>query len=631
MEIERKLVIGLRTYLVQGNFKECEDQVEDARRAFPYAFIYLAACGLPPSEKMRATADEVTHYSTEPLGLGVPNKLIIEKALAEGALQLVIVDGDRQHFMATVKDLLDKYGQRSVAVIPERKKRFLFSREELHGPTVEDLLNGFLRLSFGCNLKDPAPGLYLFPNARTLSGFKFNAQHSWVGDAELVKNVFTHKLAVESPEISVREKTYSISRRDLVFNSFLESEKFFGVTLAEVAEFIKTHPEESLFGGNFFEIDRTVEAFGGFRSQLKIKGMKALVLAGGKGTRLKPFTHTIQKQLFPIANKPVLHYIIEKIVRAGIREIGVIVGPNKDQVKNALGDGSKWNCSITYIDQDDPAGLAHAVLTAKDFLGESSFLMYLGDNLLRDELGDFLKEFVDSSFAASLTLKRVANPANYGIAEIDSHGRIVRLLEKPKNPPSDLAIVGIYAFTHKIFGAIGRTKPSARGELEITDAIQQLCEKKENINYRIIDGWWEDTGTPESLLDANVLILSSAPPTPAVKGKVSKTAVVKGGVEIGEGTVIEGDCVLLGPSVIGAHCVIGSGALIGPYSSIGDNCSIRNAQVLGSIVLEDTAIDCTKQIIFSVIGKNCRITSDSPSKGIDKVTLRIGDDTSIKV
>jgi len=628
VDIEKKLVVGLRVYLVKENFEDAEAQLAEVRGAFPDAFVFLASCGLQPSGQMRASCDEVSHYSETPEGLGVPNKLIVSKAIRLGAKHLVLLDL-KQFVPKEIRGIYSGHlnGPEDV-VIPERKKRFLFMREELHGPTVEDLLNGFLRLSSGCKLRDPVSGAFIFYDVGKLEGLGLDS-NSWVGDFALVSGILGKKLSIAHPPVSVRENTFSISNRNLVFNSFLENEKFFGVTLGEVAEFVKTHADESLFGGNFFEVDRTAEAFVKFKSGLKIKGMKALVLAGGKGTRLKPFTHTIQKQLFPVANKPILHFIIEKIVRSGISDIGVIVGPNKEQVKESLGDGSKWNCRITYIEQDRPGGLAHAVLTAKDFLGESPFLMYLGDNLLSEELDDFLREFVDSGFPASITLTRVQNPSAYGIVEIDSHGNVVRLLEKPKNPPSNLAIVGIYAFTRRIFDAISRTKPSARGELEITDAIQKLCEDGENINYRIIKGWWEDTGTVQSLLDANLLVLSSLKPSSPYA--IPEGVVVKGNVEIGEGTVFGKNTVIIGPVSIGSNCSIGPNAFIGPYASVGNTCTIKNAQVISSIILENTIVDCSEQIVFSIIGKNCVITSDSAPNGVKKTTLAVGDDTTLKV
>lgn len=611
------------------NIKEYETQLEDIRTAFPQAFIFLVVCGLPITKKLASNSNEVVHYSKTPLGLGVPNKLIVDKSIKSGVNHLIIIDGDRQHIIQNIRNIYEKnLSSDSDVIIPERKKRFLFTREELHGPTVEDILNGFLRYSIGCNLNDPVPGVYIFLKTKKLQKFKFDESKSWVGDNELLKNIFESGLSISSPLLHVRENIYTISNRDLIFNSLTQNEKFFGVEIEEISNYIKNNPEKSLFGGNFYEVDRTVETYKEFKTKSKIRKMKAIILAGGKGTKLKPFTHTIQKQLFPIANKPILHYVMKKVVETGIREVGVIVGPKKEQVMESLGDGSRWNCRITYIEQDAPAGLAHAVATARKFLGDSSFLMILGDTVFTDDLTLFLQEFIESEFPVSLVLARVNDPTRCGIVELDSHGKVIRLVEKPREPKSDLAIIGIYAFTNKIHDAISKIKPSSRGELEITDAIQRLCEEKFRINYKIISSRWEDTGSPESLINANILILGSI--ETSIKGKIHPNTTIRGNVEIGAGTEIKENSFVIGPVSIGENCVIGPNAFIGPYTSVGNNCVIKSAEVLCSLILDNTKIECPERIFFSILGKNCIVTSDS-NADLKRVMLLIGDNTNITI
>jgi len=331
--------------------------------------------------------------------------------------------------------------------------------------------------------------------------------------------------------------------------------------------------------------------------------MKGLILSGGKGTRLRPITHTSAKQLVPVANKPVLYYGLEALVSAGITEIGIVVGETQAEIRASVGDGSAFGARVTYIEQDAPRGLAHAVLISEDFIKGDPFVMYLGDNLLNRGIGRFVEEFSREKPAAQILLARVPDPQMFGVAEL-AHGRVVRLVEKPKEPKSDLALVGVYMFSAEVFASVKRIKPSFRNELEITDAIQDLIDRGLEVRPHIVEGWWKDTGKLEDMLEANRLILDTM--ERKIEGTVDDASRIEGKVVIAAGASVERS-VVRGPVVIGAGAKI-SGAYIGPFTSIGDNVTLRETEIEHSIVLEGATItDIANRIEDSLIGRNVSI------------------------
>ena len=351
---------------------------------------------------------------------------------------------------------------------------------------------------------------------------------------------------------------------------------------------------------------------------------KALILAGGRGTRLRPLTHTIPKQVIPVANQPILHYVLEQLHCVGIKEIGIVVSPdNREQIKHYI-ERNHWNLNLEYIEQKTPQGLAHAVIVSREFLGEDSFLMYLGDNLSGGRLEGILNTFESAKADATLMLKEVDNPQQFGIAEIGTGGEIKRLIEKPTNPTSNLAIIGTYCFSSRIHQAASRIAPSKRGELEITDAIQYLLENGGIVNSERLDSWWFDCGTKDDLLEANNVILSQFA-TQHIRGSISEDSEVEGLVDVGKGTVIT-NSEIVGPVKIGENCVI-TNSFIGPATSIGSKCKINDSRIIRTIIMDDGIIDSVAQIENSVIGKNCSIFSSR--KSVDKKQFMIGDDAEM--
>jgi glucose-1-phosphate thymidylyltransferase len=332
--------------------------------------------------------------------------------------------------------------------------------------------------------------------------------------------------------------------------------------------------------------------------------MKALILAGGAGTRLRPITHTRAKQLVPVANKPILFYGIESMVAAGIKEIGVITGDTGPEVREALGDGSRFGAIVTYIPQEAPLGLAHCVLIARDFLGEDDFVMYLGDNLLEQDLAAFVDAFesarggVDPP-AAQILLKKVPDPHRFGIATLDAAGHVVELVEKPEDPPSDLALVGVYLFDPTIHEAVRAIAPSPRGELEITDAIQWLITSGHRVRTELLTGWWIDTGKLTPLLEANRLLLEKV--DTRVDGTVDATSVLDGRVVIEEGAEIV-NSTLRGPLAIGSRTRIVD-SFIGPFSAIGAGCEIVNSEIEHSVVMDDSHVHDIARLEDSLVGR----------------------------
>jgi len=355
--------------------------------------------------------------------------------------------------------------------------------------------------------------------------------------------------------------------------------------------------------------------------------MKALILSGGRGTRLRPLTHTGAKQLVPVMNKPILWYGIESLVRAGITEIGIVINPETgDEIRDRTGNGDRFGAQITYIRQDSPDGLAHAVKVAQPFLGDAPFAMYLGDNLIEDSLNDYISNFKEGHLDALIMLRQVPNPTAFGVAEVASDGRVTRLVEKPKVPPSNLALVGVYLFSPQIHTAIAQIQPSARGELEITDAIQKLIDNQRPVQACELTGWWLDTGKKDDLLEANRVLLDST--TTAFNRGTLQDSRVDGRVQIGEGSQIV-NCHIRGPVVIGENCHI-EGCFIGPYSSIADGVTLIDADLDHSVILENSRIEGIHQrIVDSLIGQ--RVTLRTTTQRPKALRFMVGDDSQIEL
>jgi len=338
--------------------------------------------------------------------------------------------------------------------------------------------------------------------------------------------------------------------------------------------------------------------------------MKGLILSGGKGTRLYPLTYTNAKQLIPVANKPVLFRVIEAIYDAGITDIGIVVGDTAEAIKTAVGRGGRWGVKITYIHQEQPLGLAHAVKVSRDFLEDERFVMFLGDNVIQGGISGLIKQFATSDWNSQIVLTRVSHPEQYGVAELNGDGRIVRLVEKPKEPMSDLALVGIYMFDHHIHEAVDNITPSWRGELEITDAIQWLVEHGYQVYPYVHRGWWIDTGKMEDLLEANGLVLEEL--TPEIKGYVNHDSEVDGRVIVQNGAEII-NSVVRGPTIIGERTRI-INSYVGPFTSVYHDVVIKDSEIERTIVLEHSLIhDIPARIQDSLIGRRVSLTR-SPIK-----------------
>lgn len=353
--------------------------------------------------------------------------------------------------------------------------------------------------------------------------------------------------------------------------------------------------------------------------------MKALVLSGGAGTRLRPITHTSAKQLVPVANKPVLFYGLESIAAAGITEVGMIVGDTAAEIEEAVGDGSRFGLKVTYIPQERPLGLAHAVLIARDFLGDDDFVMYLGDNFIVGGIRDLVEGFRTSRPDAQILLTRVPDPRSFGVAELDPSGQVIALEEKPQHPKSDLALVGVYLFTPVIHEAVRAVKPSWRGELEITHAIQHLIDARADVRSTVIRGYWKDTGNVGDMLEVNRMVLEGV--DRRIDGEVDEASETVGRVVVEEGARIVNSRIV-GPAVIGAGTLVGD-SYVGPFTSIAENCRITDSELEFSIVLRDSSIDGVGRIESSLIGRHVEVTPapDVPSAH----RLVLGDHSKVQI
>jgi glucose-1-phosphate thymidylyltransferase len=353
--------------------------------------------------------------------------------------------------------------------------------------------------------------------------------------------------------------------------------------------------------------------------------VKALVLSGGSGSRLRPITHTSAKQLVPVANKPVLFYGLEAIRDAGITDVGIVVGETEPAIRDAVGDGGAFGLNVAYLRQDAPRGLAHAVLIARDYLGDDDFVMYLGDNFIVGGIAGLVDEFRGGRPDAQIMLTSVPDPRQFGVAELDSAGEVVALEEKPREPKSDLALVGVYIFTPAVHEAVAQLEPSWRGELEITEAIQWLIDHGRKVRSTTITGYWKDTGNVADMLEVNRMVLEGL--EPACAGQVDAATELIGRVAIGSGAQISG-CRIVGPVVIGAGARV-SGSYIGPFTSVERDCEIADSEIEYSIVLRGASIKGVRRIEASLIGHEVEVT---PAPSVPKAhRLILGDHSKVQI
>ncbi|MFI8005793.1 glucose-1-phosphate thymidylyltransferase [Streptomyces sp. NPDC086010] len=353
--------------------------------------------------------------------------------------------------------------------------------------------------------------------------------------------------------------------------------------------------------------------------------MKALVLSGGAGTRLRPITHTSAKQLVPVANKPVLFYGLEAIAEAGITDVGIIVGDTAPEIREAVGDGSALGIDVTYIAQDEPRGLAHAVLIARDFLGDDDFVMYLGDNFIVGGITGLVEEFRVDRPDAQILLTKVPNPTAFGVAELDAEGRVASLEEKPKEPKSDLALVGVYLFTPAVHEAVRSIEPSWRGELEITHAIQWLIDQQRDVRSTTISGYWKDTGNVTDMLEVNRSVLETL--KSATEGTVDENSEIIGRVRIEAGARVTSSRIV-GPVIIGADAVI-SDSYVGPFTSVSEGCRIEDSEIEYSIVLRGASISGVRRVEASLIGRDVEVTPAPRNPSAHRLVL--GDHSKVQI
>ena len=371
-----------------------------------------------------------------------------------------------------------------------------------------------------------------------------------------------------------------------------------------------------------------------------VAAVKALILAGGSGTRLRPITHTSAKQLVPVAGKPILFYGLEAMADAGIKDVGIIVGETAPEIRAAVGDGSQWRLSVTYIPQEEPLGLAHCVLIARGFLGDDDFVMYLGDNLLRQPLREVLDGFevararaAQPAFgeedegvpAAAILLAPVDDPRQFGVAVLDPSGRVIGLVEKPEEPPSDLALTGVYVFDRRIHEAVRAIRPSGRGELEITDAIQWLIDSGHPVRSQLVSGWWIDTGKLTPLLEANRLVLETV--ERRIDGDVDDESRIEGRVVVETGATVRGSTVR-GPTVIGAGSVV-TDSFIGPFTAVDADCEIVRTDLEHSVVCAGSRVHDGGRIVDSLIGRHVTVRRATGQPRANRLVL--GDDSDVEL
>ena len=354
--------------------------------------------------------------------------------------------------------------------------------------------------------------------------------------------------------------------------------------------------------------------------------MKGIILHGGHGTRLRPLTHTGPKQLLPIANKPMSQYCVETLVKSGITDIAFIIGGiGSNKVKEYYGNGEKFDAKFTYIKQDSPRGIAHAISLCKDFVNDEKFLVFLGDNIIQRDINQYVSDFKKSNSFASLLLCKVKNPSQFGVAEVKNN-KIIKITEKPKIPASNLAVTGIYLLTPYIFEVIKKLKPSWRNELEIADALQMLIEEDKEISYEMITDFWKDTGTPQDIIEANKFLLEKM--QESFKGKKEESTILEGKVMIGKGTIIKGGVKIVGPTIIGQNCIIEKNSIIGQNTSVGDNSHITESIISNSIIMSNCIIEGKINMINSIIASNSKIIQKQKN---NEKSFLLGEGTQISI
>jgi len=336
--------------------------------------------------------------------------------------------------------------------------------------------------------------------------------------------------------------------------------------------------------------------------------LRGIILHGGYGRRLRPLTHTGPKQLIPVANKPISQYVLEDLVEAGINDITIVLGNTyPEKVEEYYGDGSKFNAKLSYVHQSEPKGIAQAIGLCEQHMQNQLFVVYLGDNLIKSGIKNFTETFKTSNYDAMILLCEVENPQRFGVAKFDQNGKLIALIEKPKEPPSNYALTGIYFLKPIVFDMIRKLKPSWRGELEITEALQLLVEKGYNVGYQAVKGWWKDTGAPEDILEANRMVLDEL--KPEIKGKIENKNSIQGRVSIGENTIIEQGALIRGPAIIGENSTIENEVYIGPCTSIGNNVTIKKGEIENSIIMDNCYIEANERITDSLIAPHSKIIS----------------------
>ena len=355
--------------------------------------------------------------------------------------------------------------------------------------------------------------------------------------------------------------------------------------------------------------------------------MKGIILHAGHGTRLRPLTHTGPKQLLPIANKPMSQYCIESLRDAGITDIAIIIGGvGSNKVREYYGNGSSFGVNITFIEQDEPRGIAHAINLCKNFVNKEKFVVFLGDNIMTRPINDLVKKFEKSDMDSLLLLCNVDNPSQFGIAEIQGD-KIIKITEKPKNPKSNLAVTGIYFFTHNLFNILPNLRPSWRNELEIADALQIMIDEKKEINFELITEFWKDTGTPDDIINANTIILENIKTYNSEKN--NNISQNPDNILIGSNTILDKNCQIIGPVLIGNNCKISSKTIIGPNVTVGDNCILSNCKIQNSIIMSNCTIDSEIDIEKSIIAYNCKILQNSSLTDTHKFLLGEGTTLSL--